>query len=432
MFISLLLAASLCYSIPVYKSPDSLFESGDLSLKELEEKVLRETTRVWFELENKKGNKGWARKSDLFTFWDFASIAVTSDSTPLRSNPSYESKVTKKLKKGLKVQVLAVEENWLLIQQAGKPYWAPLQYLHPAPYDLGHIYITDGTKPRKKERIQKVDNLGIHALSLEKPTPIRNTLSLFHFIDGLVLEKGGPVFPVYKMLQRGYFVQKHGLIRFEDVSARIFDLSKAYAKDDGLMLRIHPNAHSTKKLLAPRGEGFKISNIHYEQWKLSKTRYDGDLWWNNGLPKELQKEKLRLSTTQLFNRRIFSMQKMKNGDPTMFASAKGLFKSLDGELWEPVSGFDEKDYPIAVSESGHIFVGDKRSIDGGKSFSNYIPWHEITQTLNKRLTYQADILELRKVKVLDKIGQHLEIKVHTGTELRTLLSANGGKSWTLQ
>ena len=140
-----------------------------------------------------------------------------------------------------------------------------------------------------------------------------------------------------------------------------------------------------------------------------------------------------ITTDQLFNRKIFDVASKKG---LMLASANGIFRSFDGILWEKFIFFENKNFPLAISPSGKIYIGPYKSIDNGKSFHQYIRWDLIFNALKSNGIRAVSELSIKDIEFLNNNNHTLRMTLQMGRDwskklrLTKVISYDEGLSWS--
>jgi hypothetical protein len=133
----------------------------------------------------------------------------------------------------------------------------------------------------------------------------------------------------------------------------------------------------------------------------------------------------------LLQKKVFDIVASPQIKNLIFASAGGIYKTLDGEKWELLEDFGNNNHPIAIAKNGTVFVGPYVSQDHGLSFESYLRWDKLIKVL--KYHHRPDSIRLLQVEPLDAQGQKLKIKLSLNDKkIRTLTTDDRGKSWKLR
>ncbi len=140
-----------------------------------------------------------------------------------------------------------------------------------------------------------------------------------------------------------------------------------------------------------------------------------------------------ITTDQLFNRKVFDVASTKG---LMLASANGIFKSSDGILWEKLALFENKNFPLAISPSGKIYIGPYRSTNDGESFHQYVRWDLIFNALKGNDIHAVSELSIKDIEFLNNNSRALRMTLQMGRDwseklrLTKVISYDEGLSWS--
>lgn len=426
------------FAIPVYRSQTSLFPSGDLSAHKLNAHIQRSQVKKWLKIKLQM-QTGWIEEDSVFKIWEFVREVKSIEQTPLRSNPRWSEQAIHVIGKGETAYVVAEQEDWLHVQtlKGGHLAWVPKSAMVPDPKDLGVVHLLEGHSVRRAQVVDIQDGslkVKDRAKGFEL-IPVTKMLSLLNFVHGFSNSKGTEFKPVLRLTAQGFLLKPSGRIELQKDLFKIYNTELAFIKKSGTRILADPHPNSAVISLAPQGASLQILSHKRQVWNLSQLSSSAEpLWWTEDLEKSKtpQIHSLQLSHKELFQRKIFAMETAQSIKGFMIASAKGVFISRNnGQTWRQVPYFGEGNFPISISGNGTLYVGGMRSQDQGESFQEYLPWHQISKTLAQHGLLQPKHLDLRQIRILDKNGVALEVKISTGDTLERFLSADGGLTWQL-
>lgn len=159
-----------------------------------------------------------------------------------------------------------------------------------------------------------------------------------------------------------------------------------------------------------------------------------EVWWPmvDGFGSESKKADReiaeRLSTPDLFKRRLFDLVSCSDG--SQFASAGGVFRSLDGKTWIQIPEFKEANFPLAAAKSGTLFVGPYASVDRGETFEQFVKWDEVVDALKSVFGTDPERLNLMEVSPLDDAGERVRLALDIGVGSPAIAETwDGGRTW---
>lgn len=168
------------------------------------------------------------------------------------------------------------------------------------------------------------------------------------------------------------------------------------------------------------------------KWGQVKINEAGLAWWPidqvfSQDPKDMAE---KLKTSELFSRKIFDMASSPVITNLKFVSASGIYRSLNGEDWIKIDDFKNQNFPISITKSGVIFVGDSVSSDHGESFEKYIRWERLAAAIKKHWHTTPVGLKILEIQTLDTDGDHLQLRVEVAPQKSVRLDTpDRGQSW---
>ena len=289
---------------------------------------------------------------------------VSKHKTPLRAEPSHQSKITGYLSAGLRLTPIGFQKEFVQIE------WKQKQHFIPFSYVISRLNFAEKIKISKdwKDILFIMDHW------------VKTTDHQFISIDQVEGIQGGRPL-VYNMASKAY-------IR-----------NQPHAQSD--MLQI-------VEQLTP------LSIIPQKQVSIP-------------IPQRV------ITTDQLFNRKVFDVA---SKEKLMLASANGIFRSYDGILWEKFVFFENKNFPLAISPSGKIYIGPYRSANDGKSFHQYIRWDLIFDALKVNGIRAVSELSIKDIEFLNNNSRILRMTLQMGRDwskqlrLTKVISYDEGLSWS--
>lgn len=157
-------------------------------------------------------------------------------------------------------------------------------------------------------------------------------------------------------------------------------------------------------------------------WKSSRLPGHQVVWWKEsellaqknveltGLVSELRSE---LTIDELLKKEIFSVSFHPKNPRKALVSAGGVYQTTDGQTWKKLKQFDNFSGPVHYFNDLMLFVGPYRSVDGGKTFENFIRIDELTQSITSVIGYIPQRLELRSIKTTSTLKIIMDIDIGT-------------------
>lgn len=355
-----------------YLTPESAFPSGQVHRGDLEKYSLKEHQRMQF-LGQRAGIKFWISPDEITRdidvafrvmdvrsktiYWileidhgvaktynevtglqekidvesltplaDDLGVAIPYLQIPIRQEASWKSETLYRAQSSERLRILRVDGDWVLVsplQAPEKKGWAELSGL-----------------------ITRFD-FATHILPIgEKWTEVQ------HRRGGEMISTTGSVVPL------------------KNIRALITEAEK------GLALR------NLKTLNIPARAPIDLIKPKSKEWIESNLPGHGRVFWKRDVDEWRDPEEIKpmiLSTEGILKRSITSVGFHPKEAQFGLASAEGIFMTRDGFIWEQLPFFERKNYPVAVSDEGHLFVGPYRSTDQGISFFPYLKWESISK-----------------------------------------------------
>lgn len=140
-----------------------------------------------------------------------------------------------------------------------------------------------------------------------------------------------------------------------------------------------------------------------------------------------------LSTAEVFKRKIFDLAASPTQPERQLASAKGVFRTVDGRMWERIPEFGELNYPVAYSRSGAAFVGPYVSNDGGKTFEQFVKWDALVDAIKTAFEVDPDRMKILETKPLDASGTRVRLNLEIGAgQIAVATTEDFGSTWTVK
>lgn len=409
------------WSMPVFRSPDSPIPSGELNPRELKGGQVLET-RTWVRLQD----KGWIQRDQLVRDIDLSQWAMTIEATQARRLPQPASAPHLLINAGQKIQILGRKDHWVEVAYKNKSAWIYEESIRPIEKDSGLLM----TKASTPVRVLPSGNSKVLLTASE-----RVKIRPLEIKDGWAFAKIGKVkgwVNLHDCFSRLDFAKevefKNKWYSFESTIGPWVKFGKIHAahmnnissiKTDPMRaivlgdtpLYAHPRNHSSPVVQQVNlGDVTTILETETLWWAYKQTPRHGSFWWSLNEPSILgQKETTPpLTTKSLFSRGIFDLLSHTKIRGLRFASADGIFRSLDDETWEPIPQLGQENLPIAQSPNGTVYIGMFKSSDGGQTFKPYVRWDQLLATLSSSHLGIPGQMKLGELKATD---HQIEIKV---------------------
>lgn len=399
-FFSRLAEASFSPAVSFFRSPQSLFQSGQARMDDLEKNQKSMQTLNFY----------WVKK-------DERKLRLTAKAVSRDLDLSFKVLNTATGKTGF---LQRFEPPWYQVKYETEIRWTPSDQLVPVPDDLG-LALVFQTHPLRKEAQWK-DESTHTALSQEryqvlgfegkfvKVRSIANPLLEGYLDISMVLLKvdfASFVMPQGKSWEP--FLHRDGseLVMKDKTRLPIEKLASIITRPEAGILNQpagdNLTARSTVEL--ERGE--------WVQWVESDLKGHGTVFWKKNEHNILQaREKGTLSTDDVMMKEFFQYAVHPAKSEEALVSASGIFYTQDGKSWRQLTTFNQENLPVAFGPGGELFVGNFRSTDQGKTFQPYLRWEDLTGLLEKRRKRTPGALKISEVKVEE--ANKVQIGIDTG------------------
>jgi hypothetical protein len=399
-------------ALDFYKSPESVFASGQASPQILEKFALRDHLRHQF----------LAERSDM-TFW------------------IEPEEIARDIDLSFRVIDLKTKSSFALIhihpapaqgrnEFTGKIETLDLEQLAPQTNDLGVVLALTPISLRK-EKTWKSEFIG-------KVEP-KERLRLLSSEEDWFL-----VSPLNEPEKKGW-IEAHGPLTKFDFATHVISEGGAWTavthREGGFLIsetkqrlpiskirgsmtssEMGITVQSLSSLQIPRKATLKLSKGRSREWVESSLPGHGRVFWRRAsshVREDSPSPSSVLSTEGLLRRPVTSVAFHPKKDSLGIASAEGIYLSQDGIIWQKLHMFETKNYPVAINEEGHIFVGPYKSIDSGASFQPFLKWEMISGLSSGASAYRHHpVLRLLRIEPLPQ------------SKVRIRLD-NGLKTWSM-
>lgn len=193
----------------------------------------------------------------------------------------------------------------------------------------------------------------------------------------------------------------------------------------------HPDLKVLEKalMLGVRGS---VQEAKSQRWAQSEVPGHGTVWWR--IPENQIKVRApnKISMEELLRKNIYSFDFDEKKPTHGVVSADGIFVTEDGKSFEKIESLGNLNVPVRISPSGKWFVGSYVSNNGKSNFKEYVNWAEITQQLQRHLNRAPRKLQMKDIEVSKVKPETWTLTVDTGDRTMKLLSRNNGDSWNIQ
>ena len=397
---------------PVYLRLDSQFPSGNHSRQWLESHTKKVQFQRWIRVQvgetqpNSKAKKtaasyGWLPEDHLLSPLKLASQASLTEDLPVRDEKEMDAIGSKMLLKNTTVLILEISGSWAYVQplpaSENRPSWVPtdgLRTLVQSQAQRGYVRHNADLYLSPRATSRKIDQVRAGKyVTILKGESGWNEMSW----------QGGSV-----------WIKHADLWTIEDLGE-----NGARPLSDGLLLRSNPLPYADVIRTVDVKTSLTMIGSKVQRWGLVHVAQTGDLWWPISEDSYDDKDPQfgitqKVLTKDLFARKIFDMASSVAIPSLKFASAQGIFRTMDGQEWAKIALFKGENYPIAIARGGPVFIGPYISEDQGETFQTWIRYDKLVATLKSRWTLTPRSLQILEIKPEDLSGKRLTLKLNIG------------------
>lgn len=431
-------STSLPPATPFYRSPQSLFASGQANRSLLEDKLVRSELDVQYRA--RWNNKEYTLKADsLIRDIQVAKLVRTRSAAQVLSEKKSNAKTVETLSPQAPLEILAADDYWaqVLNPKTNKKGYLPLHLLEARNEDRGYFINLIDTYLRK---------------STEQGSEIITTIPRLTRLEAIRFEKGW--MKVHYKAYSGYVDINHFVSRadfanmayhpkykwvgilYRDNDFLVTNTKKRIPLDEvwGLLTNsargviADNNQNSTEPPLRAR---VQILQPEAHIWGVSLLEGHGEVWWkkNNLLlptnPRSTKDDEI--TTEQLMKRKIYSIAFANKKSLKGLVSAEGIYRTDDGVTWKLIPQFEDQNLPVSIHPDGAWFAGSYKSTDEGKDFAPFIRWDRLAQAIESSVHRSPKILKLTRIDALPH--SQIQILVDTGVQNLKLRSSLEGERW---
>jgi hypothetical protein len=394
--------------ISFYRSPQSLFASGQTSPKNLDKKLIGSEFLYRYFIKS-AGKKQWVAANKVARDIDLSEKVLYQ-----------ENEYTLK----------DVQGHWALIEsiKEKRKDWVPFANLIASPEDLGLALTLIPTSLRKGPTWSS---------NLITTMPARSHLRILEVNDSWLKVTFSPISGANSSSIITGYVDLNNVLLKADFADQIMDENNQWQKvkyrESYLLLlenkktipltkvklwkthhemAIVIESDETKKLLLRQTAD--ILKTEAQVWNISIIKDHGKVFWKRPSGTEASPWVLTLGKDDLLKREIFSVAWGALDRRQGLVSSHGIFSTIDGgETWVFLPQFKNENHPVSISPDGSWYVGTMKSKDFGKNFSNYLRIDSIANIIQSQSFRPPRILKISKI---DFKNSNMEIWVDTGSK----------------
>ena len=208
--------------------------------------------------------------------------------------------------------------------------------------------------------------------------------------------------------------------------------------EDGMALRSAPHADADVVARSRAGQIAVVAETATLRWGRVAIKDRGDVWWpveDNALvgnSPHVVSELPKFKTSELFlHRKIHDIASSPLIPNLKILSAQGVFRTIDGDEWEKIPQFRDANYPVAITETGRIYVGTFASDDQGETFHSFLRIENVVSPLRRRWNTNPKRMRILEINPQSADGQRLLLKVDIGLDFPvTIATSDQGLTWS--
>lgn len=419
-----------------YRSPQSVFTSGQTARSNLE----RKRVRTEYELSHqvKWDGKVYVLKADdLLRDLHCLGTATLKENSRLLDDRRSDAKTAGELPAGTEVTILQVRAHWARVKHQDREGWLPAHRLVARNEDAGvfvaliDTFLRDKPSNRSPIRTTLPRRTRLTAEEFTADGWIRVTVNGRQgYVDSHHLA-GRADFAVWAWKKAGAWVlvsHREGTV-VKGKNGETIPLADIIAYSPNAAKGIVTQIESA--VLPPLRSHVEIVKTEATVWAVSDLDGHGEVWWKqNSLVMDDQKHDGEwLTTEQLLRRNVFSYALTGTAKIQGLVSADGVWKTVDGRRWTRLPDFGTQNLPVAIHPEAGWFVGSFRSPDQGKTFEPFIRWDALTRTIEENLRRPPRYVKLQKVEPLP--SSRVQILVDTGVRRLSLRAHLLGNVWQI-
>lgn len=421
-------------ALSFFRSPDSIFPSGQLNRSILDTRLIRSEMRINFKVSWDKKTYTLPGKSVLRDIQIAEYVESKSAATLLSYNQSDASPV-KSISPGARLRIITADSYWARVEDATKTQgWVPLHLLQTRREDPG-VFVNLIATP-----------LRLKAASSSRPLI---TIPRLERVRAMGFEKG-----FVKVQYSGY--------------TGYADINHFASKGDFANLAYHLEKHwvavthrDNEYLVTLKGERLPLSEIkafvtnthrgiisevtedlgpqirsqveivkpEAHVWGISRLDGHGEVWWQKSdlIFDEKPSDASTITTDELMKKEIYSIAFEGKNSLRGLVSAEGVYRTEDGLTWTLIPQFSKGNYPVSIHPRGAWFIGSYQSNNKGQSFEPFIRWEQVAEAIEDAYHRNPKILKITQIESLP--DSKIQIFIDTGLHRVKLRSSLADMRW---
>lgn len=218
-----------------------------------------------------------------------------------------------------------------------------------------------------------------------------------------------------------HLITANKTIHFAQTRALAVDELKAIILENTEWIDIKQKKDTLKKYST-----LQFKKIKTEHWAQSELKGHGLIWWK--VPKFKAMDQKTLSINDLLKKDIISVSFDPENSKKGLLSSDGVYISQDGENWREIPQFKGFSGPVYYVNENVFFVGNFKTLDGGKTFENYIQIEKLSDVIQSYTGYSPKKIKITKIKLQKPMSVVVDINTgYTDVKLKSPLFAQDWK-----
>ncbi len=222
-----------------------------------------------------------------------------------------------------------------------------------------------------------------------------------------------------------HFVKRRefdNIITSEDIKISMNSVQKLMTPDTRGII-----ASATQKI--PLWSQVEVVKYSRPDWLQSQLKGHGPIWWRQPSEDSLNSgnEKTVL-IDELIRQPISSVSFHPKNPLKGILSSNGVYVTEDGLHWKNLKQFEKFNGPVHYFNDLLIFVGNFRSVTGGRTFENYIQIDKLASAIEAQYGFLPKRLQVRKIET--RAPFRLKIEIETGYRKIQMESPLFSQDWT--
>ncbi|OFZ29276.1 MAG: hypothetical protein A2622_07610 [Bdellovibrionales bacterium RIFCSPHIGHO2_01_FULL_40_29] len=393
--------------VPFFKSPQSQFPSGYTSLANLQKKQIEQVIH---------SENAYVYQNEYFK---------KEDLKPIFPMHMSQSVLDPKSKRRWSVLEAKVETLLVYDTNTKETHQFRIQDVTPDPYDLGFA-LTLKDIFLKKEPSEKAQTLTTvpqgHKFSVLKYSNGFAQVSYKTYIGFIPVSEIVTKFDFATYVfanAKWYLVKKRHFDHIITAENRKFHFDQI----KGLITPDKVGLIASKNQKIPLWSRVAMIPTKGTTWIQSRIKGHGDVWWRS----EMAAPEKVYTIDELLKKEIASISFHPTNPLKAIVSARGAYITEDGYLWRLLPDFKTFHGPVHYFSDHMIFIGNFRSLDGAKTFENYIQLERLTVAIQNQLGFLPKRLQVKRINTLP--NYQLKIEIETGHRRIQLQSPLFTQSW---